>query len=70
MKPYSGEWRTIPLPYESGQGGAEQRYFTETILAGKKIEGAVTVEMGRATHEIIEAAYRSTETGRTIELPL
>jgi predicted dehydrogenase len=69
-KPYEGEWQSVPLDYRAGIAGPGQRYFTDTILKGHRIEGAVTPEVGRATQEIIEAAYRSAETNQTIQLPL
>ncbi|HEX2034961.1 MAG TPA: Gfo/Idh/MocA family oxidoreductase [Chloroflexota bacterium] len=54
----------------SGSGGREQRYFVDCLLNGRKVEGAASPRVARDTQEVIEAVYRSAETGRAVQLPL
>jgi predicted dehydrogenase len=54
----------------SGSGGAEQRYFVECLRAGRPIEGAASPRVARDVQEVIEAVYRSAESGRAVRLPL
>ncbi len=54
----------------SGSGGREQRYFVDCLLNGRPIEGAASPQTARAAQEVIEAAYRSASSGRTVQLPL
>jgi predicted dehydrogenase len=53
-----------------GSGGAEQRYFVDCLLNDRPIEGAASPRVARDVQEVIEAVYRSAETGRSIRLPL
>ena len=54
----------------SGRGGREQRYFVDCLLQGRPIEGASSPRVARDVQEVIEAVYRSAETGRAVRLPL
>ncbi len=54
----------------AGRGGREQRYFVDCLLEHRQIEGAASPRVARDTQEVIEAVYRSAETGRAIQLPL
>jgi predicted dehydrogenase len=54
----------------AGRGGREQRYFVDCLLAGRPIEGASSPQVARDVQEVIEAVYRSAETGRAVQLPL
>lgn len=54
----------------SGSSGAEQRYFVERVRAGRPIEGAASPKVARDVQEVIEAVYRSAESGQAIRLPL
>jgi predicted dehydrogenase len=53
-----------------GRGGFEQRYFVDCLLHKKPVEGAASPRVARAAQEVIEAVYRSAETGRVMKLPL
>lgn len=64
-------WVEIPVDRESRPDtGSEPEYFVNCLLEDKPIEGAVSPQGARATQEVIEAAYRSAETGEAVELPL
>ncbi|MGH2460815.1 MAG: Gfo/Idh/MocA family protein [Chloroflexota bacterium] len=54
----------------SGSAGAEQRYFVDCLLNGRPIEGAASPRVARDAQEVIEAAYRSAQSGRAVQLPL
>ncbi len=54
----------------SGRGGREQRYFVDCLLENRPIEGAASPHVARDVQEVIEAVYRSADTGRTVRLPL
>jgi predicted dehydrogenase len=54
----------------AGRGGREQRYFVDCLLEGRPIEGAASPRVARDTQEVIEAVYRSAESGRAVRLPL
>jgi predicted dehydrogenase len=64
-------WRAPagPIP-GSGSGGAEQRYFVDCLLNGRPIEGAASPRVARDAQEVIEAAYRSADSGQSIRLPI
>ena len=61
---------SFPIPEERFQLGYyhEQRHFLQSILSGKR--PTVNFDDGRATLEIILAAYESHRTGKAISLPL
>jgi myo-inositol 2-dehydrogenase / D-chiro-inositol 1-dehydrogenase len=61
---------SFPIPDERYDLGYyhEQRHFLQCILEGKRPR--VTFEDGRATLEIVLAAYKSHETGASVNLPL
>ena len=50
--------------------GSEPEYFVNCILEDKPIEGPVSPRGARATQEVIEAAYRSADSGQVVKLPL
>ncbi|HVC34941.1 MAG TPA: Gfo/Idh/MocA family oxidoreductase [Chloroflexota bacterium] len=54
----------------SGSAGAEQRYFVDCLLHGRPIEGAASPRVARDAQEVIEAAYRSAASGRSVQLPM
>lgn len=54
----------------SGSGGAEQRYFVDCLLNKRPVEGAASPKVARDVQEVIEAVYRSAETGQSVRLPL
>jgi predicted dehydrogenase len=61
-------WRA-PTVARSGYG-AEQRYFVDCVLNRRPIEGPASPRVARDTQEVIEAVYRSAESGRAVQLPL
>jgi predicted dehydrogenase len=63
-------WRAPSPGSNTGRGGREQRYFVDCLLQGRPIEGASSPRVARDVQEVIEAVYRSAETGRAIQLPL
>lgn len=64
-------WRAPRGPAAgSGSAGNEQRYFIDCLLGGTPIEGAASPATARAVQEVIEAVYRSAETGQAVRLPL
>ena len=63
-------WRAPSAGPNTGRGGREQRYFVDSVLEGQPIEGAASPRIARDVQEVIEAVYRSAETGRAIPLPL
>jgi predicted dehydrogenase len=69
-----GELRGWRAPSRSGarqgRGGQEQRYFVDCLLNQRPIEGASSPRVARDAQEVIEAVYRSAESGRAVKLPL
>lgn len=64
-------WRVaVGMPGAGGSGGAEQRYFVDCLASGRKVEGAASPRLARDAQEVIEAVYRSAESGRAVKLPL
>lgn len=64
-------WVDIPAPRAPRPGiGNEAEHFVRAIVDDKPFEGAASAGGARAIQEVIEAAYRSAETGQTIKLPL
>jgi predicted dehydrogenase len=64
-------WLELPFKREPRPGmGTEAEYFVNCVLENKPIEGPVSPREARATQEVIEAVYRSAETGRAVKLPL
>jgi predicted dehydrogenase len=64
-------WRAQPPPRgQTGSAGAEQRVFVEHALAGKPIQGPAGPRLARDVQAVIEAVYRSADTGRAVRLPL
>ncbi len=53
-----------------GRYGAEQRYFVDCVLQKRPVEGASSPQVARDVQEVIEAVYRSAESGRAVKLPL
>jgi predicted dehydrogenase len=62
-------WRAPTAGSNTGRGGREQRYFVDCVLQGKPIEGASSPRVARDVQAVIDAVYRSAETGRAIQLP-
>jgi len=64
-------WR-LPPTRTSGdsRGSVEPRYFVDALLGKHEISGPTSPRMARDTQEVIEAVYRSAETGRAVTLPL
>jgi len=58
-----------PVVARSGYG-SEQRYFVDCLLNKQPIEGPTSPRVARDTQEVIEAVYRSAESGRAVQLPL
>ena len=50
--------------------GSEPEHFVNCLLEGKPLGGPVSPRGARATQEVIEAAYRSANTGQVVKLPL
>jgi predicted dehydrogenase len=48
----------------SGSGGAEQKVFVEHVKAGKQVEGPAGARVARDVQAVIEAVYKSAESGR------
>jgi predicted dehydrogenase len=64
-------WRApSPRTAGHGRGGREQRYFVDCALDRRPIEGASSPRVARSAQEVIEAVYRSAESGRVVRLPL
>lgn len=63
-------WRAGEVPFGGYRGGAEQRYFVDHVLSERPIEGPVSPRFARQVQEVIEAIYRSAETGQSVRLPL
>lgn len=64
-------WVELPGRRQPRPGiGSEPEYFINCLLGDKPIEGAVSPRGARAAQEVIEAAYRSAETGQVVKLPL
>ena len=63
-------WRAPEVPFGGYRGGAEQRYFVSRVLERRPIEGPVSPRFARQVQEVIEAVYRSAESGRAMRLPL
>jgi len=64
-------WTEVSIGREPRPGiGSEPEYFVNCLLEDRPIEGAVSPRGARATQEVIEAAYRSAETGEVVKLPL
>ncbi|HEV8634448.1 MAG TPA: Gfo/Idh/MocA family oxidoreductase, partial [Chloroflexota bacterium] len=58
-------WRAQAPPRgQTGSGGAEQRAFVQHVLAGKRIEGPAGPRIARDVQAVIEAVYRSAESGK------
>jgi len=50
--------------------GTEAERFVNTVLEDRPFEGPVSASGARAVQEVIEAVYRSAETGDVVRLPL
>ena len=60
-------WRRETPPRGSaGRGGDEQSSFVERIRNGEPIEGAAGIDVALHTQEVIEAAYESARSGKTV----
>jgi predicted dehydrogenase len=62
-------WRAPSAGANTGRGGREQRYFVDSVLRGTPIEGASSPRVARDVQAVIDAVYRSAETGRAVQLP-
>ncbi|HEU5316139.1 MAG TPA: Gfo/Idh/MocA family oxidoreductase [Chloroflexota bacterium] len=62
-------WRAPTAGPNTGRGGREQRYFVDCLLEGRPIEGASSPRVARDVQAVIDAVYRSAETGRAVQLP-
>ncbi len=64
-------WVDLPIrPAPRAGWGTEPEYFVRCVLEDRPFEGPVSPEGARATQEVIEAVYRSAETGQVVKLPL
>jgi predicted dehydrogenase len=64
-------WRAQSPPRgQTGSAGAEQRVFVEHALAGKPIQGPAGPRLARDVQAVIEAVYRSAESGQAEKVPL
>lgn len=54
----------------SGSAGSEQRYFVECVRSDRPIEGAASPQVAHDVQEVIEAVYRSADSGRAVKLPI
>jgi predicted dehydrogenase len=61
-------WRA-PAGMSRRGGGAEQRYFVQCLLQDRPIEGPVSPRHSRNVQEVIDAAYRSAESGKAVAIP-
>ena len=70
VPPNANRGWTYPMPDENYSLGYhhEQRHFLKSILQDKR--PIINFDDGRATLEVIEAGYRSHQTGAAISLPL
>lgn len=67
-KPSLRGWRRpAPRRASAGRGGDEQRYFVDALRGTRDIEGAASVDVALRTQEVIEAAYESARTGRSVQ---
>lgn len=55
---------------DAGRGGREQRVFVECVRERRPVEGAASPRTARAVQEVIEAVYRSADSGQAVRLPL
>ena len=53
-----------------GPGGPEPRFFVDAVLNNTPITGPTSPRLARDVQEVIEAVYRSAESGRAVQLPL
>ena len=63
-------WRAPDRRVGYGPGGLEQRYFVDCVLNKRPIEGATSPKVARDVQEVIEAVYRSAQSGQAVRLPL
>jgi predicted dehydrogenase len=64
-------WTEVSIGREPRPGiGSEPEYFVKCLREDKPIEGAVSPRGARAAQEVIEAVYRSADTGQVVKLPL
>jgi hypothetical protein len=64
-------WRLPPgTAAGDSRGSVEPRYFVDALLGKHTITGPTSPRTARDTQEVIEAVYRSAETGKAMTLPL
>jgi predicted dehydrogenase len=61
--------RFAPHCAEAGWGGREQRLFLDHLRSGEPVEGAAGLAAALHVQEVIDAAYKSVRTGRSIRIP-
>ncbi len=62
-------WLEMPSRFEM-RGAAEAAHFVNGILENKPFDEPVSLRGARAVQEVVEAAYRSAQTGQAVKLPL
>jgi predicted dehydrogenase len=60
--------REAPPRKDAGRGGIEQRSFVDHVLRGRRVEGAASPAVALHAQEVIEAAYRSVESGCAVRI--
>jgi len=64
-------WVAVSAGREPRPGvGSEAGHFVNCVLENRPFEDVVSIRGARAAQEVIEAAYRSAETGQVVKLPL
>jgi predicted dehydrogenase len=64
-------WRLAPdTSTGDSRGAVEPRYFVDALLGKHAITGPTSPRVARDVQEVIEAVYRSAETGRAVSLPM
>ena len=66
----AAEWVDIPCEGSRPETGSEAEYVARCLSEDVPVHGAVSPQGARATQEVIEAAYRSAQTGQVVKLPL
>jgi predicted dehydrogenase len=69
-RPGEPAWSPIEFPRIAEDEDKAIKYFVNRIRKGIPFEGLVAAENARAAQEIIEAAYKSVESGCKIKLPM
>jgi predicted dehydrogenase len=64
-----GSWEYVPArSADAGWGGREQRDFLRHLISGRRVEGAAGPAVALHVQEVIDAAYTSARTGRSVPI--